>query len=48
MNYFDLDPVLCLDPLLLPLPQAMRLKNLLNQKLTALNVLSKFWQSEIL
>ena len=48
MNYFDSDPILCLDPLFLPLPQAMRLIRLLNQKLAALNVLIKFWQSEIL
>ena len=42
------DPVLCLDPLFLPLQQASQLIHLLHQKIRALNVLSIFWQSEIL
>ena len=42
MNKYDLDP------LFVPLPSAMRLTRLLNQKLTALNVLCKFWQSKML
>ena len=42
MNKYDLDP------LFVPLPSALRLTRLLNQKLTALNVLCKFWQSKML
>ena len=42
MNKYDLDP------LFVPLPSAMPLTRLLNQKLTALNVLCKFWQSKML
>ena len=42
MNKYDLDP------LSVPLPKGMRLIKLLNQKLTALNVLSKFWLSKSL
>ena len=40
MNKYDLEP------LSVPLPKGMRLIKLLNQKLTALNVLSKFWLSK--
>ena len=40
MNKYDLEP------LFVPLPKGMRLIKLLNQKLTALNVLSKFWLSK--
>ena len=42
MNKYDLDP------LFVPLTSALRLTRLLNQKLTALNVLCKFWQSKML
>ena len=42
MNKYDLEP------LFVPLPSALRLTRLLNQKLTALNVLCKFWQSKML
>ena len=42
MNKYDLEP------LFVPLPSALQLTRLLNQKLTALNVLCKFWQSKML
>ena len=48
MDYFDSDPILCLHPLFLPLPQNLQLVPLLHQKIRALNVLSLFWQSELL
>ena len=48
MDYFDSDPILCLDPLFFPLQQGQQLITLLHQKIKALDVLSLFWQSEIL
>ena len=48
MDYFDFDPILCLDPFFLPLPQNLQIVNLAHQKIRALHVLSLFWQSELL
>ena len=46
LNYFDLDPALNLEPL--DWPHHSQITTCLHQKINALNVLCKFWQSEVL
>ena len=50
LNYFDLDPALCLKPFLQStLPESENdITMLLHQKSMAINVLNLFWQSEML
>ena len=50
LNYFDLDPALCLKPFLQSsLPENVDdVTLLLDQKSMAINVLNLFWQSEML
>ena len=50
LNYFDLDPALCLKPFLQSsLPESVNdITMLLHQKSMAINVLNLFWQSEML